>query len=395
MRAPIAEMFSALVLSGCLPEVTLALPDSSVVDADVVSMLDAVAMDAPAVDVRADNAGPSDVALTSDGPEDAAVAHMACDGGLAVCSGTCVDLAASRSNCGRCGRSCREGESCEGAECVRQPQRSCIDGPIAGCGLAAIPEGELVMGDLEALNASPAQTGVRTSGFWIDRFPVTVGRFDQFVRAGMPAVPSGGIAYPSGQSAVRMEVADPPRMPSQGGGCNWGMPGRSRHPVNCVDWSTAQAFCHWDGGRLPTEAERERAARSDEGRIWPWGNRDEWARVCSRVGASRTATCSVDDPLFADGQSAQRVWHLVGNVWEWVADYWSTYRPDGVSGACANRSALLNPLCANGAAADPRVARGGAWVSSQLNALRAASREAYVTTLQRDDIGFRCVRSSL
>lgn len=395
MRAPNARLFSASLLLGCLPEVTLALPDSSVVDAHVVSQVDAVATDAPALDVLPVDVRPSDGALISDASEEDASAQVACDGAFAVCAGTCTDLSRSRSHCGRCGRSCREGESCEGAECVRQPQRSCVDGPIAGCGLAVIPEGELTMGDMESLNASPVQTGVRTSGFWVDRFPVTVDRFEQFVRAGMPSVPSGGIVYPSGQSTVRLEVTDPPTMPLQGGGCNWGMSGRSRHPINCVDWSTAQAFCYWDGGRLPTEAERERAARSDEGRIWPWGNRDEWARVCSRVGGSRTATCAVDDPVFADGQSAQRVWHLVGNVWEWVADYWSTYRTDGSSGACANRSALLNPLCANGAAADPRVARGGAWVSSQVNALRAASREAYVTALQRDDIGFRCVRSSL
>ena len=54
--------------------------------------------------------------------------------------------------------------------------------------------------------------------------------------------------------------------------CNWGKTGKDDHPVNCVDWNQAEAFCKWAGKRLPTAEEWEAAAHGSTGYRYPWGN---------------------------------------------------------------------------------------------------------------------------
>jgi eukaryotic-like serine/threonine-protein kinase len=104
------------------------------------------------------------------------------------------------------------------------------------CPTPATNTGQLTVGK-ETAYSSPAHP-VTVSGFCLDRTEVSVRNYEDCV--------TRGVCSPAGHE-------DP--------GCNWGRPDRAWHPVNCVDWNQARAFCEWAGRRLPTNAEWEYAAR--------------------------------------------------------------------------------------------------------------------------------------
>jgi formylglycine-generating enzyme required for sulfatase activity len=143
---------------------------------------------------------------------------------------------------------------------------------------------------------------VRIKTFWMAKSEVTVAQYRRCVRAGRCSKPRTGKH------------------------CNWGKGGRGQHPVNCVDWKQARSFSRWAGGRLPSEAQWEYAARSG-GKSWkyPWGNAKA---SCARAvmpgsggwgcGKKRTwPVCSKPR-----GNSRQGLCDLAGNVCEWVRDRW-------------------------------------------------------------------------
>src|SRR5205085_165588 len=119
--------------------------------------------------------------------------------------------------------------------------------------------------------------------------------------------------------------------PNTGGACNWGS-GRDDHPVNCVDWNQASAFCKWAGGRLLSEEEREYVASGgSEARTYPWGNDEPGARVCwdgegSDAGkGNRKTTCPVGS--HKAGDSKWGVHDLAGNVYDWTSsDYDASHK---------------------------------------------------------------------
>lgn len=94
---------------------------------------------------------------------------------------------------------------------------------------------------------------------------------------------------------------------------------RGDHPINCVDWKQSVAMCASRGARLPTEAEWEYAARGGtENRAYSWGNQAPDGRTCwKHVGG----TCKVKQ--FAAG--AFGLYDVIGNVWEWTADWFGEY----------------------------------------------------------------------
>jgi formylglycine-generating enzyme required for sulfatase activity len=155
-------------------------------------------------------------------------------------------------------------------------------------------------------------------------------------------------------------------------------------PVVNVDWNMADTYCEWAGGRLPTEAEWEVAARGENGNIYPWGND---APTCNTAGFE---DCAGGVPLpfmtgyFALGNSPWGVWDMAGNVWEWTNDW---YEPSPYTS-----ERVTNPI--GPWSGDYKVVRGGSWNSSALS-LRSAMRLGTSPSDAYWDVGFRCVANSL
>jgi gamma-glutamyl hercynylcysteine S-oxide synthase len=155
-------------------------------------------------------------------------------------------------------------------------------------------------------------------------------------------------------------------------------------PALYVTWSEANEFCHAHGKRLPTEAEWEKAARGNDGNLFPWG------RTAPAPGLAVFGQYHVHEiPLVAavnsgeEGQSPFGIRHMAGNVGEWVQDwfgfdYYSIMPERNPRGPNSGRYKSV---------------RGGSW-KSHPNLLRTPSRNGAVPDQRSATIGFRCAQSS-
>jgi sulfatase modifying factor 1 len=199
---------------------------------------------------------------------------------------------------------------------------------------------------------------VLLSDYWIDRTEVTVARYRQCVAAGRCAAPP----YASG--GERFDRPD--------------------FPVTLVTWNDARAFCAWAGGRLPTEAEWERAARGTLGRRYPWGNL--WNPNLLNHGRLGWDALDGDDgylelaPVgsFRDGRTPDGIDDLAGNVEEWVADWFAPEYP---------RQSSVNPRGPD--IGDERVIRGGSYLHAR-PWTRSTARARDLPGMRRSFRGFRC-----
>jgi formylglycine-generating enzyme required for sulfatase activity len=223
-------------------------------------------------------------------------------------------------------------------------------------GMIRIPGGTLAMGTPpgDGYDDERPQHPEQVASFCIDRTEVTVAAYRACVESGACAEPGRGAR------------------------CNWGVGGRDDHPINCVGWPEARAFCEAHGRRLPREREWEMAARGAEGRVYPWGDAPPADRACwngedSDVGKGhRESTCPVGS--HPRGRTPEGVEDMAGNVWEWVEDVYCPY---------------LAPGCAEAA----RVNRGGAFSYGYATDLRAANRHRYAPTARGAGVGLRCAWS--
>lgn len=369
--------------------------DAGSVEADV-SLTDAGLPDTPQPDVVeiTDSASPDVVATdteTDAGPGDTG---PVCDPGQTWC-GVCVDLLSATEHCGACGNSCSAGQVCLRGNCrIEAPQRSCTDPETIGCGLVSVPGGTFTMGDdnnrgdrpdLAGYQAQPSQPGITVSAFEADRYEVTISRFREFWTAGHP-MPSP-VAYPNGTMLPMTGRMNSSAEMSSGTGCLWGRDGNDDRPMNCVNWTTAQAFCVWDGGRLPTEAEWEFMARGTDGRAFPWGNDFDPTMACWS-GGSPTPFEPCEIRGFSD--SPYGAHDVAGNVSEWTADYHQLYTHAG----CWGGAARMNPLCTIAGTGRARVLRGGNWWSTAGTGFQLSDRrEGWPEDSRPYTVGFRCVRS--
>jgi sulfatase modifying factor 1 len=246
------------------------------------------------------------------------------------------------------------------------------------------------------------------SSFALDRFEVTVGRFRAFVAAGKgtqaspPATGEGAhphVANSGWDASWSASLAESTAALDAALSCSLATwteaPGSNETlPINCATWFEAFAFCAWDGGRLPTEAEwNYAAAGGDEQRHYPWSAAyppgsttiDAAHAVYGCLGDG-VSGCSVADILGVGSRSPEgdgRFGHadLAGNVWEWTLDL--------------RDSSYINPCedCANLTVGTDRVARGGDF-DSAASYLRVGYRSHSPPGERSGLVGVRCARGA-
>ncbi|XYH94404.1 formylglycine-generating enzyme family protein [Sorangium sp. So ce1128] len=271
--------------------------------------------------------------------------------------------------------SCRGGGPGAGEACGPERNQPC-------CASPRVPGGSY---DRSNDAAHPAEV----SDLRLDRYEVTVGRFRRFVEAypgsrpvagagARPEIPRSGwdegwdSHLPASQAELREDLK-----------CKVGLHSwtddvgeNEARPISCVSWFVAFAFCAWDGGRLPTEAEWNYAsAGGSEQREYPWGNAfpNSTYAVYDAAGSAAVGSRSPrGDGLWGHAD-------LAGNLWEWTLDFEGPY-PD----PC--------PDCANLEGGSARVIRGGSWWQPEAEDISTSFRNGWDPADLTDALGVRCAR---
>jgi len=325
------------------------------------------------------------------------------------------------------------GSSC----CGTLPSRF---GAKAPEGLVWIPGGEFTMGGVGKY-AKPdefPQHRVKLDGFWISATPVTNDEFARFVEATgyvttaeiPPKLEDIMAQLPPGSPPINEELlvaaslvfkpSDHP-VPLNNHfvwwewkeGASWRHPKGldssidelGDHPVVHVSWDDAQAYCKWAGGRLPTEAEWESAARGGlEEQPYVWGTEtvDEGAKKLNIWQGTFPSTNTEEDGFYYTSPVRQfepngyGIYDMAGNVWEWVGDFYrpDTYRKDAANDVTVNPTGPTNSYDPREPTVPKRVTRGGSFLcnDSYCSGYRPSARMKTSADTGLIHTGFRVVK---
>jgi len=212
--------------------------------------------------------------------------------------------------------------------------------------MVSIPAGSFMMGSNDGDADEKPVHRVSVAGFSMDVTEVTTSAYTACVRAGRCSAASTHMST-----------------------CNYGHSDKNNHPINCVDWDQATAYCGSVGKRLPTEEEWEYAARGTDGRKYSWGNEEPTSTRACWHRSEKDGTCSVGS--YSSGVFGPK--DMNGNVWEWT----SSGSSDDYGKNRTNTA---------------RVYRGGSWLSEDASYLRSSFRGRDVPSIGGSILGFRCAR---
>jgi len=204
------------------------------------------------------------------------------------------------------------------------------------------------------IDAQPVRT-ITLNDFYIDQFEITNHKYAACVLDGACDAPR------KSDSTERVSY--------------YGNVDFDNYPVIYVSWSDADRFCKWRDARLPTEAEWEKAARGPNGNLLPWGT----GFSCDRANANGCTNDTTAVGSYPTGVSDYSVYDMVGNVLEWVSDWY-------------NASYYTNAPAANPTGqptGEKHVIRGGSW-DSHAGYIFPFYRDFPITEEGGTDIGFRC-----
>lgn len=206
-------------------------------------------------------------------------------------------------------------------------------------GMVHVPGGVFTMGTDDSLPNEGPPRRATVASFWLDQREATVADYARCMQAKACTATTTAKVH-----------------------CNLEHIGtQPDHPINCITWDQAAAYCAWRGKRLPTEQEWERAARGDDARRFPWGADAPRSNVCWKRGEE--GTCAVGTSL--GDKSPYGILDMGGNVHEWTS---TEYR-------------------------DGRVIRGGSWYVDTDTLMRATWRDGIRPTDPSSSLGVRCAAS--